>query len=228
MADDGDRDSYRILVRENSDDPVVRTNGHGQQVELPRWFEADLGHPDFPTDVTLYVTVDEDEGPILAGIRAEQGATVTYSDVLKAINSSFSVTGCTGMNELLTWVAANAAGTFAAKKVFDPLRDKDEFPLTDENLRLVRETRTYYARRAFTGAKPRRRLTVTRELLREVAKVYRAAHKAGRPPTAAVAEHFEASHRTATRWVSRAREVGELGPALQSAPGEAESEEGAS
>lgn len=67
---------------------------------------------------------------------------------------------------------------------------------------------------------PRRRRRLTDELLREVAEVYRAAHKAGLPPTAAVSEHFEVLHTTAARWVTFARKAGIMGASLGPIPGE--------
>lgn len=65
-----------------------------------------------------------------------------------------------------------------------------------------------------------RRNRVNRQLLEEVATVYRAAHEAGDPPTQAVAEHFGRPHSTAARWVARARKDGLLGPADGSRGGE--------
>jgi len=58
-----------------------------------------------------------------------------------------------------------------------------------------------------------RRRTVTNDLLREVASVYRAALRDRRPPTEAVAEHIGKSHRTASDYLQRARAGGFLGPA---------------
>jgi hypothetical protein len=48
---------------------------------------------------------------------------------------------------------------------------------------------------------------------KDVASVYRAAHKRGQPATRAVAEHFGVSPRTAEGYVAKARELGHLGPA---------------
>ncbi|MEU3452270.1 helix-turn-helix transcriptional regulator [Micromonospora sp. NPDC006766] len=66
----------------------------------------------------------------------------------------------------------------------------------------------------------RRRRTTTPELLKEAARVYRQAVERGHPPTVAVAEHFNLSHRSAGRWVSQAREAGDLGPAHSTRAGE--------
>lgn len=67
---------------------------------------------------------------------------------------------------------------------------------------------------------PRRRRTTTPALLKEAAEVYRSAHEQGHPPTVAVAEHFNLSHRSAARWVSQARDAGYLGLAKGTKPGE--------
>lgn len=52
---------------------------------------------------------------------------------------------------------------------------------------------------------PKRRDSVTRKHLEEVAEVYRQAVEDGAAPTMAVATRFNASHSTATRWVGMAR-----------------------
>jgi len=51
------------------------------------------------------------------------------------------------------------------------------------------------------------------EKLTTVARVYMAAHRDGRPPTKAVAEHFGARRSTAANWVQACRKTGLLKPA---------------
>jgi hypothetical protein len=58
-----------------------------------------------------------------------------------------------------------------------------------------------------------RRNRITSKHLAEVAEVYRRADADGRPPTRAVADHFQTSHSTAARWVGLARERKLLAPA---------------
>jgi hypothetical protein len=59
-----------------------------------------------------------------------------------------------------------------------------------------------------------RRWRLDEATLREVAAVYREALAVGRPPTAAVQEHFGLATRgQAAKWVRRARQEGHLGPA---------------
>jgi hypothetical protein len=55
-------------------------------------------------------------------------------------------------------------------------------------------------------ARPRKRTAITSELLRRVAETYVSARTRGAPPTVAVAEKENVSLRTASRWVSQAKE----------------------
>jgi hypothetical protein len=64
----------------------------------------------------------------------------------------------------------------------------------------------------------RARRTVTDELLREVAAIYR--REIDHAPTEAVAAHLGAPIRTARWWVRRARTAGHLGASLWGKPGE--------
>lgn len=72
-----------------------------------------------------------------------------------------------------------------------------------------------------------RRNRVTREHLAAVAAVYRKAQDAGEPPTLAVAQAFQASHSTATRWVGQARKAKLLGAARKGRVGEFTDDKGA-
>lgn len=58
----------------------------------------------------------------------------------------------------------------------------------------------------------RRRNRVTRQLLEQVAEVYKIAAEAGEPPTQTVAERFGRPHSTAAKWVARARKEGLIDP----------------
>jgi len=59
--------------------------------------------------------------------------------------------------------------------------------------------------------RPKRGAAITDAWLEGVAAVYRDATADGRPPTAAVKEHFQTSRPTAARWVQEARRRGILG-----------------
>jgi hypothetical protein len=75
-------------------------------------------------------------------------------------------------------------------------------------------------RDAFHTPISRSRKRLTDSHLAKVAEAYRAAWKAGTPPTKAVAQSFTVSHSTAARWVGAARKAGHLGPADSSRGGE--------
>lgn len=66
----------------------------------------------------------------------------------------------------------------------------------------------------------RRRNRVTRQLLEEVAGIYRKASDVGEPPTQAVASWFGRPHSTAAKWVARARKEGLIDPVSGSKEGE--------
>lgn len=207
---------YRLLDR--ADEVVDRIRTSGEIVAFPRWFEIQISHPDLPGDVVLSVTVDRERGPLLVGIRGDRGSTVGYAEVARELKRVWQGAGGGSFDGLLQFAAAVAAGALATSRAIDPMRDQIE--LSDDTLNKIRTVRDLYASRAFSAARPQRRRLVTRELLADVAKVYRAAHEAGRPPTVAVAEHFQTSHSTATRWVTQARKARELGPAQGTKPGE--------
>ncbi|MFG3492969.1 hypothetical protein [Streptomyces sp. NPDC047972] len=65
----------------------------------------------------------------------------------------------------------------------------------------------------------RKRVRITDDFLRQVAKVYRIAENSGAPPTREVANHFKAPHSTAAKWVASARRKKMLPPAGVSAGG---------
>lgn len=73
--------------------------------------------------------------------------------------------------------------------------------------------------------RPGGRRSLTSEHLATVAEVYSTAHEQGRPPTMAVADHFEVSHSTAAKWVGAARKQGALGPVKKGSRGSHEGDE---
>jgi hypothetical protein len=72
------------------------------------------------------------------------------------------------------------------------------------------------------GRRPRRGSPITDANLNAVAERYREALERGDPPTQSVARELNVARSTAARWVTKARERGFLGPALQGRAGEAE------
>jgi hypothetical protein len=78
----------------------------------------------------------------------------------------------------------------------------------------ARRDRAAYRRALARQRAEGRRWRLDEAMLRKVAAVYRKALAVGRPPTAAVQEHFGLGARgQAARWVQRARDEGHLGPA---------------
>lgn len=193
---------WRVLA--SSDEHVTR-----QGTDIPAWFDMELRQEDWPTEFVLSVLVDHDQGPIINGIRGGRAYRASYQDVGKLFRD------LTDTTHILRWVTANAAGSLATKRVLDRMT------VTDETVHQVGEIRDHLARRAYAATEVRRRRRVTRDLLNDVAQVYRAAHDEGQPPTAAVASAFQVSHSTAGRWVVEARKAGILGPASGTKPGEA-------
>jgi hypothetical protein len=196
-------------------DEVVRLGAF----EVPQWFDVKLEHPEWPTAAVLSISVGPD-GPVVSGLRAERtSATTTYRDVADLLAATAPMDVLLQQATALA-VGIRAASAFRAQKSSDP-----DFP--PQRLRGVEVAiRDAAAAQAWEAARPQRRRTLTRDLLRQVAEVYRQAHAAGDPPTVAVAEQFKVSHRTATRWVGEARKAKELGPALGRQPGEAATAEG--
>jgi hypothetical protein len=84
-------------------------------------------------------------------------------------------------------------------------------PGAAERTRIYRELAT-------GGRKPRRGSRISDDQSRSAAEVYKAALKAGDPPTQAVADTFGVGRSTAARWIQIARDRGHLGPAT---PGKA-------
>lgn len=212
--------------------PPVLTDSAKEPVQfrewrVPRWFDARLSHPDWPTKhavsdemaVEISISVDPDNGPVLTGVRGERGSTITYRDAAALLASTID------LNTLVWDVMAIAIAWWAVRQ-FGPAIVGDlppETPLSEVDpdvLARLAQLQSGMIDTVREAAGPRRRRIVTPALLREVAEVYRGAHAAGNPPTVAVQEHFNTSHRNAARWVAEARKAGILGPATGTKPGE--------
>lgn len=175
---------------------------------VPRAFTADLNHPDWPAAARLEVEVESD-GPVARGIRAQFYDTpqIGYKDIHDALTATVP------MPSLLRALVSEVV----ARKVSARLGDDAPFP---ELMRQVRRD----AQQAWSVAYPRRRRSVTDELLAQVAEVYREQTGTG-APTAAVAERFSVTHSTAARWVREARAREFLGRARGPRPGEMKKQE---
>lgn len=215
-------EKLRLGIIDRTSEPV-----QFREFRAPRWFDARLSHPDWPTDhavahemtVEISVSVDPESGPVLTGVRGGRGSTISYQDAAALLSATVDL-------DQLVWEVTSIAIAERTASRFAPLIVGDvqpDTPLSQIDPDLVNKLLQFQASvhdAVRTVGPPRRRRTVTPALLQEVADVYRAAHAAGNPPTVAVAEHFSTSHRNAARWVGEARKVGILGPAHGTKPGE--------
>lgn len=186
--------------------------------EVPRQFAVLLSHPKWPAPAELLVTVSAD-GPVPTGLQLgrESARLVPYTTLheqfIRTVDSKL-------MSAFLRWATAQAVALKMAGQFVELSYTDGAKPVPPEE---GRERIEKAMGDVWKAAAPRRRRIITAELLAEVAEVYRSAMKDGRPPTAAVQEHFTVSHSTAARWVREARQQGQLGPAQGPKPGEAQS-----
>lgn len=196
---------------------------------LPRDFNVRLEHPEWPTTMLLSVVVDQERGPIASGLSnmrmGKWGEETTDVPTYRELASILAET--VDVNEVLQRMAAEAAATVwlhAASQAAadDPgLEQASRDELFERSRKLRLESRTL-ADSLSMQITPKRRRTITRKHLQEVAACYRRALSEGLPPTQQVAIEFHTSHSTAARWVTKARAAGELGPATGPRPGEAD------
>lgn len=190
-----------------SDDPVSLYG-----LELPDWFEAVFHVPGSgKMSVAVYVNIDPDDGPVAAGVRAI-GKGFTYRDAVAFLKGA-------PLDDLLHDASMMAAGAWKWDLGVKQ-RGKSAFELTDADRAEVGREVADVRARAAAVERPSKRRTMTPDLLRQVAEVYRKNLASGDAPTVGVASHFSVAHRTATRWVSEARKAGFLGSVKGPMPGE--------
>lgn len=199
-------------------------------VEVPKDFQVRLTHPGWPVPMTMTIVVDPERGPIPAGLsnyRHGTASDVTDVPTYRQLDVILSATGGV-VDEILQRMTAQAAGLFYRNRVEEEIiaqhTNDDDYYRSDEydlDTARIREASIAVAAAAVHATKPRRRRIVSQRHLAEVAAAYREAMAQGIAPTQHVAERFNASHSTASRWVGMAREAGELGPATGPKPGEA-------
>lgn len=200
--------NWKLLA--SSDDHVTR-NG----TDIPAWFDMELSREGWPTEIVLSVVVDQQEGPVINGIRGGRTYRHGYQQVVKFFREN------TDPAVFLRFVTAYAAGVLATRRVLEE-HAPDITARGDALKAATAELNDHFARRAWPATVVQRRRRMTRELLEKVAEVYRTAYGQGLSPTKAVAEAFDVSHSSAGRWVVEARKEGLLGPALGPTAGEAE------
>lgn len=176
-------------------------------VDVPAWFDVRLVDEGWPTEIVVSVVVDPHQGPLLNGLRGGRSYAGRFEDVAQLLKDKAG-----DQAYLVKYLTAQAAGAFATHRVLDPRRaDADR-----------RAPGGRQSARVRLEAEVQRRRRVTRDLLTDVAEVYRSAYRSGDSPTVAVADHFDVSHSTAGRWVVAARKEGVLGAATGTKAGEAD------
>lgn len=184
-------------------------------IDVPDWFELAVFRPSpGQMSVAIHVTVDSESGPVPVGVRVIGGKGFTYRDAVAFLKGA-------PLDDLLHDGAMMAAGARRWNLGVAKRGKSAAFELSDaERAEVGKEVEEVNARAA-TVPRPSRRRTMTPDLLRQVAAVYRKNLASGEAPTVGVASHFSVAHRTATRWVSEARKAGFLGEVKGPMPGEA-------
>jgi hypothetical protein len=185
----------------------VTVNG----VDVPARVWMTIRHYAWPAAAELYVETDPVHGPVARGITVtgDGDSPVSYRDVDQALSKDFDLA------EVISIGLGHASFARTIRRLEPGRQDLEGLP-RDVAAAAVNAMQAVRAQ-----VKPKRRRTLTRELLADVADTYRTALADGEPPTQAVANRFSVSHRTATRWVAEARAAGELGAAIGPVAGEA-------
>lgn len=186
---------------------------HG--LTVPAWFTTVWYRPDVAYSVTVFVRVDPELGPLAEGVQVNSapGSGLTYRDAAALLKGQ-------PVDELLHNVLLMSAKVTTWQGGLDRLGKPTGRDLTDEEQAILGAVVEQQFTKIDAVQPPVRRRSVTKQLLAEVAEVYRESAAAGRPPTQAVAAHFTATHSSAARWVREARRAGVLGPALGPTAGE--------
>ncbi len=213
MTEQEDDHELRILGLDSFSKKTVDIYG----LTVPAAFNVTLFKSKEPSSVTMLVVVDPEHGPLPKGIivNAAPRTKSTYKDALKLLKGA-------PIDALIHQALLDAAlslrwdsGIFAdGPKSLQDLTDEDRVRAAEGVKKLEPQIEA-------AARPPVRRRTVTKKLLEDVARVYRSAFEEGRPPTQAVADHFEITHASAARWVREARKAGILGPSVGPTAGEA-------
>jgi hypothetical protein len=199
---------------EGISDDAVQFDG----ATFPKTFKAVLHHPTWPMRARLTVTVHPERGPIATGLEATQpvepSELVSFSEMHDLLKKVID------MSTLLREVTAYAVGEKVRLHLLLGLPGNFGDADREPELQRISAIGTAVRDRAYLNAAPRRRHLLTDTHLRTVAEVYRAALAEGHPPTQAIAEKYQITHSTASKWVRKARDAGSLGAALGTQPGE--------
>lgn len=216
-----EQDDLKYQLQTATDTDLVMFSG----ASVPRCFKTHIIHPMWPADAILEIEIDQERGPIPTGLSARrlpdnqgrQSELVSYGELESAVLQTIS------MSDLLRELTAHAVGSvFAHQMLTAQLTDGE--PLTSDLLTRRDALAKLVTMSVWDEVRPRRRKQLTVAHLHDVASVYRQALEQGDPPTIAVAEHFHVAHSTASKWIRKARDQGELGPARGTRAGEGQHE----
>lgn len=186
-------------------------------MQAPKWFVIGFYKPGVDWSVNAYVRVDPTAGPIAEGIWVHDVAETgkSYKDAVAMLKGA-------PMDALLHQAVIDASNSRIWDVELDKRGKSDGRGLTEQEAAQITAIVGPHFVTVEDAPRPPRRRTVTPDLLRDVAQVYRKAYAEGLAPTEAVARHYVITKPTAARWVREARKVGALGPAIGTTGGERE------
>jgi len=185
--------------------PVITSQGDVAALDdgtpFPSWAEVVLtGDSARESPVILKIEIEAGQ-PVVTAItvlRTGPGQSIG-STVLRAAGvKNLTEAAVARLVEVTFWMEKVRGGSIDAFSAItgSPLGNPNDPAMWEE-----------LASRKSAAGNTRRRHLITQRLLEEVAAVYQAAGPTFKSaPTTAVAEHFNTSHRNATRWVKEARE----------------------
>jgi hypothetical protein len=190
------------------------------EVLLPASFEARVEHPEWPARAWVTVRTDPERGPVMTGFLVDQPddarEVISHRELLATLAATIDEPS------LLRLLTADAAAWRVMAELIPPDANPHDYPHSLSEAEKAKLTATMQEARvrAFEGAAPRRRRTLTPEFLEKVAEVYRTALAEGTPPTVAVGAAFGVEHSTASKYVRKARDAQLLGESRQGLAGD--------
>lgn len=211
-----DLDDLRWRVLDVSEEAVAY-----QGVLFPERFSARLSHPHWQCEADLHVGVHHDRGPVALGL-VVRPSLLTDEGPPTYLEMHDLVRRLVDMGELLRQVTSDAVAWKVSMHLLE--KSHDDHPDDPEGRRrAVEDARPVVSAvrdRSYARSEPRRRRLLTESYLREVAQTYRDALAAGDAPTRAVELRYGTSYSNATKLVRKARDMGLLGAATGTRPGE--------
>jgi hypothetical protein len=228
----GQNDGWKSFRSERVGDFQARVHDRARRIPLlgtrlvPDRFSVRVGKVETPEDrerryywsAELEVVVEDGRARCVAIARTRKGTALTGKLLRELPLESI-------LREALSSLAVERSRL--PREQIDPLREHD-LPVDAEGrvevwtplLGSAGGPAAFEADYAEAARSRGRGVRLTDEILERVASVYRAALKAGAPPTDAVKTAFDIPRSTAGRWVAETRRRGFLGPATPRRAGE--------